>query len=192
MDAGAFIPFPGADDLDEQLARLVAERSAFVERASARRQRPGDTTGVRSPKRTTRARAAQTVAGELERYNALLVKIDRLSALKDKRTERFVANWMRSRPQPAQEVMRRLPPVATVKTTQPVADLAPGTPCTVVYYSDDGSAVGVIRIMRADGAEEHEAFDLPRHTRLTDADQLLPVPALTRLSSERVGELLAS
>lgn len=128
----------------------------------------------------------------MERYNALLLEIDRLSALKNSRTDHFLASWMRSRPEAARAVMRRLPPVATVKTTQLVADLAPGTPCTVVYYADDGSAVGVIRIMRSDGPDEHAALDLPRYTRLTDPDRLVLVPALTRLSPERVSELLAT
>lgn len=186
MSVGAYVPFRSGDELDERLADLTAERAAFMT-ASAR-----DGAGVRSPKRVVRARATANAQRELERYNATCREVDRLSALQHERTDQFLAAWMRTRPPAARQLMRLLPPAATVRTTQPTADLATGTLCSVVYYADDGSAIGVIRtpIGAPEGPGKHELLDLPRHTRMVSPTDVELVPVLTRLTPERVTELL--
>ncbi len=140
-EGGAFIPLRELGELDASdtsLARLRSEQDVLL------RDMAQNHDGGRSRTRAVRDRSPEEHHRLELRYEAVCRDIHRLEGSSRDQAAQRIADWARSRPIAAQEVMRLLPPGAIVRTIQPIGDIESNTLALAVYYADDGHTIGIV------------------------------------------------
>jgi hypothetical protein len=193
-EGGAFIPLRELGELDASdtsLARLRSEQDVLL------RDMAQNHDGGRSRTRAVRDRSPEEHHRLELRYEAVCRDIHRLEGSSRDQAAQRIADWARSRPIAAQEVMRLLPPGAIVRTIQPFGNIESNTLALAVYYADDGHTIGIVPMPMgaADGLgtlEAEEILDIMRrHVQMVTPDRVALVPGLTSPTQARVAELLA-